>query len=72
MDNTERVTLKAPDISCGGCVATVERAVGALAGVTSVTASADTQRVDVAFDAGVVSQSQIETTMAKAGFPVAT
>lgn len=71
MESTiERVTLTAPDISCGHCEATVKGAVGALAGVDTVEASADTQKVQVAFDPNRVSRQQIESALAEAGYPV--
>ena len=66
----EQVTLTAPDISCGHCVATVESAVGALSGVTSVTADESTKRVEIAFDPNRVSLDQIEATLDDAGYPV--
>lgn len=67
----ERATLTAPDISCGHCVATVQTAVGALAGVASVEADADSKRVEVAFDPIRVTLPQIEAAMDEAGYPVA-
>jgi copper chaperone len=67
----EQVTLTAPDISCGHCVATVQRAVGGLEGVESVQASADTKQVVVRFDPARVSQAQIEAAMDEEGYPVA-
>lgn len=66
----EQATLTAPTISCDHCVATVKEAVGELAGVSSVKASADTQQVDVAFDPNRVSLAQIEAALAEAGYPV--
>ncbi len=68
---SQEVTLVAPDISCGHCVATVQGAVGALAGVQSVNANADTKKVEVAFDPTRVSLPQIEAAMNEAGYPVA-
>jgi len=71
MESTvEQVTLTAPDISCGHCVATVKGAVGALDGVSRVEASEATQRVDVAFDPSRVSVAQIEAALDEAGYPV--
>jgi copper chaperone len=64
------ITLTAPDISCGHCVATVQRAVGGLAGVSFVQADADTKRVVVRFDPARVSTDQIETAMDEEGYPV--
>jgi copper chaperone len=67
----ERVTLTAPDISCGHCVATVKGAVGALAGVQTVEASEATKQVVVDFDPSRVTLAQIEAALDDAGYPVA-
>ena len=66
----EHITITAPDISCGHCVATVQEAVGELAGVNTVTANADTKQVEVSFDPGRVSVTQIESAMDEAGYPI--
>jgi copper ion binding protein len=66
----EHVTITAPDISCGHCVATIKEAVGSLPGVASVEADADTKRVAIDFDPGRVSQAQIEAALDEAGYPV--
>ena len=67
--NTEMITLTAPDISCGHCVATVQTAVGALDGVEGVQADADTKRVEVSFDPARVSRPRIEAALDEAGYP---
>lgn len=67
----DKVTLVAPDISCGHCVATVKEAVGALPGVASVEADESTKQVVVSFAPGQVSLAQIEGALDKAGYPVA-
>jgi copper chaperone len=67
----QEVTLTAPDISCGHCVATVQGVVSALPGVERVQANADTKHVDVAFDPARVSLPQIEAALDEAGYPVA-
>ena len=67
----EHVTVTAPDISCGHCVATVKEAVGALQGVASVEADADTMRIEIDFDPGRVSLTEIELVLDEAGYPVA-
>ena len=46
----QTVTLFAPDISCGHCVQTIQRAVGSLPGVVRVEGDPDTKRVTVVFD----------------------
>ena len=66
----ENVTLTAPDISCGHCVATVQDAVGKLAGVASVEANESTKQVQIAFDPSRVSVAQIEAQLDAAGYPV--
>ncbi len=68
----EHVTVTAPDISCGHCVATVKAAVGALPGVASVEADPDTKRVEIDFDPGRVSLAEIATALDEAGYPIAT
>ena len=65
----EHVTLTAPAISCGHCVATVKEAIGGLAGGARVEAEATTKRVDVAFDPERVSVAQIEAALDEAGYP---
>ena len=67
----EQMTLTAPDISCGHCVATVEKAVGALDGVQRVEADAATKRVAVTFDPSRLSPARIEAALDEAGSPVA-
>lgn len=42
-------TFKVPNISCGHCVATIQREVGELEGVTSVKAEQATKMVTVAW-----------------------
>lgn len=65
----ETITLNAPDISCGHCVATVEEAVGKVDGVQSVTASADTRDVNVTYDASRTDAPAISAALAEAGYP---
>jgi copper chaperone len=67
---TERVTLTAPDISCGHCVQTVQTSVGKLTGVQSVTASAETKQIDLEFDPSKVSLDQIAAVLDDEGYPV--
>ena len=67
----QEITLTAPDISCGHCVAPVQKAGGGLEGVQFVQADVDTKRVTVRFDPEQVSQAQIEAVMDDEGYPVA-
>lgn len=67
----EQVTLMAPDISCGHCVATVQSAVGGIEGVESVQADEATKYVKVVFDPNRVELKQITQVMEEEGYPVA-
>ena len=66
----EHVTVTAPDISCGHCVATVKNAVGALDGVASVAADESTKQIEISFDPNQVSLAQIEAALDDVGYPV--
>jgi copper chaperone len=65
----ETITLNAPDISCGHCVATVEKAVGTLDGVQVVKADADSKDVNVTYDASQTDLSAITAALEEAGYP---
>ncbi len=67
----EQVTLMAPDISCGHCVETVQKAVGGLEGVSFVQADVDSKQVVVRFDPERVSPGAIEAALDEEGYPVA-
>jgi copper chaperone len=66
----ETVVLNVPDISCAHCVSKVQKAVGELVGVSSVTASSSTKTATVAFDPNCVSTADIAARMKDAGYPV--
>lgn len=68
-DNTQTITLTAPDISCDHCVATVSSAARSVAGVTDVSASAETKVVTVAFDPEVTAEPAIREALDEAGYP---
>lgn len=71
MSNTlQQVTLTAPDISCAHCVATINKAVGGIEGVSWVEADQTTKQVVVEFNPGSTSTEQIAATMDDAGYPV--
>jgi copper ion binding protein len=67
---TDRVSLQAPDISCGHCVSSIENRLGGLEGVTSVSASAESKTVDVEFDTSKLNLEKIEAELADEGYPV--
>lgn len=62
------LTMKAPKISCGHCVHTIQTEVAELPGVTGVQASPDSKLVTVNFQAPATSE-QILTLMAEIGYP---
>jgi copper ion binding protein len=64
------ITLTAPDISCDHCKQTVEREVGALSGVRTVSVDVPTKQVSVTFDDTATSRAEIESTLDDAGYPV--
>jgi copper chaperone CopZ len=66
----QTVTLNAPDIHCGHCVAKVQRAVGGLVGVDSVSASPATKQVTVSFDPACVSVDDIAARLKDEGYPI--
>lgn len=65
----EKVTLTAPDISCGHCVASINKAVGGLDGVQQVEAEEATKQVHISYDPAKVTLTQIEATMEEEGYP---
>ena len=56
-------TVQVPNISCGHCVKTIEREVGELAGVTSVSAEAGTRQVRIEWDESRTSWEDIRKLM---------
>ena len=64
------VSYTVPNISCAHCVHTIQTEVGALTGIKSVEARADTKEVKVVFDAPLT-QAHIEATLAEINYPVA-
>lgn len=65
----ENITLNAPDISCGHCVATVEDAVGKVDGVQAVSADETSKDVNVTYDASQTDVSVITAALEEAGYP---
>ncbi len=63
------LTVKAPNISCGHCVRTIQNEVGELPGVKRVEAREDTKLVTISFEPPTT-QEQIEELMAEIGYPV--
>jgi len=55
-------------MTCGGCVASIGRALESKAGVVGVNASLQTGKVKVEFDASSIDRSGIEAAIEAAGF----
>jgi len=64
-------TVEVPGISCGHCVKTIEREVGELEGVSSVSAEQDSRRVTVDWDEGRTSWEAIRALMEEIHYPPA-
>jgi copper ion binding protein len=67
----ERITLTAPDISCKHCQHTIERELGTLPGVETVSVDISSKQVQVAFDPGKTSEEAIVARLDDEGYPVA-
>lgn len=63
------LTVKAPNISCGHCVHTIQDEVGELPGVKGVQAKEDTKLVTITFEPPTT-REEIEKLMAEIGYPV--
>jgi copper chaperone CopZ len=64
-------TVNVPRISCGHCVATIEREVGELAGVASVQGDPTTRRVTISWDPDTTDWVVIEDLMKEINYPPA-
>jgi copper chaperone len=64
------VTLSVTGMTCGGCENAVKRAVGALPGVSAVTASHQSNEVSVTYESAQVSRDEIAAKIAALGYHV--
>lgn len=64
----ESKTFKAPNISCGHCVHTIQTELGELAGVSSVKADASSKLVTVSWEAPATWDA-IKSLLAEIGYP---
>lgn len=67
----EITILDVKGMSCGHCVKAVESSVGDLSGVTSVTVTLETGKVEVQYDPDVISLETIKETIDDQGYDVA-
>lgn len=66
----ETVTLPVQGMSCSGCENAVTRAVGAMTGVSGVTASHKDAQVVVTYDPALVAPHAISEKIGKLGYAV--
>jgi copper chaperone len=64
------ITVTAPDISCGNCVAHIEKDLSALEGVQSVKADETSKLVTISYDEAKLNSEQIAEAMDEAGYPI--
>lgn len=64
-----RKTVKVPGISCGHCVATIEREVGGLTGVDAVNAEEGSRKVTVSWDPDTTDWVVIEEHLKEINYP---
>lgn len=64
------ITVKAPGISCGNCVAHIQKDISALEGVSAVTAEVDSKLVTITYDEAKLDQTKIAEAMDDAGYPI--
>ena len=64
-------TVTIPNISCGHCVATIERELSEITGVNSVLANLEKKRVTVEWDDQETNWPAIHATLLETGFPPA-
>ena len=63
-------TLSVPDISCGHCKTTIERAVGDLDGVQAVAVDISARTVELRFDEEALGLDQIIDAIEEVGYAV--
>ena len=64
-------TVTVPNISCGHCVNTIEREIGALEGVEGVRGEAATRRVTISWDPDTTDWVVIEDHLKEIAYPPA-
>lgn len=64
-------TFSAPDIQCGGCARSIQKALGGVVGIAAVSVDVDAKTVTVEHDPDLASTAAIATRLDHAGFPAA-
>jgi copper chaperone len=71
MENVQEAVLSVPDMNCQHCVNTIQKALGALSGVETVSTDLPTKKVSVHYDPSRVTLDQVEATLDDTGYTVA-
>lgn len=66
---TQKTTVRTPDITCGGCANSIKNALGKMEGVRRIEVDVNTKTVSIEHDAQI-SREQIEAKLDDIGFPV--
>ena len=66
--DSKQVTIPIGGMTCASCSAAVERAVGKLAGVKSVSVNLATEKASIVYDSATVRLSEIKQSITKAGY----
>ena len=64
-----QIVLIAPDIECGGCAASIQKALGRENGIQTVAVDVATKTVTLGFDPAEITHAQIVETLTEIGFP---
>ncbi len=67
----ERVQLKVEGMTCGGCVNSIQNALGSRDGVNKAEADLDAKLVTIDFDPAVIQRDGLVAAIEDAGFDVA-
>jgi len=67
----ERVTLKIEGMTCGGCVASVERVLKAVPGVVATKVQLSPGLAEVSFDPARTGVAALRTAIEEAGYAIA-
>jgi len=67
----QTTTFSAPDIVCGGCANSIQRALGGIPGVQNVQVDIEAKTVTVTHDPGQVPRESLADALDDAGFSVA-
>ena len=67
----ETINLPIKGMTCMGCVSSVKRVLGGMAGVTQVEVSLEKAQAEVSYDSGKTSLQAIKAAITDAGYEVA-